>query len=94
MIFFIPTEKFAIFISNNCAIGGAKNRVIYVEELMKYIPVDSYGICLNNKKLQGNDYFAINVNLIVEDDLINVADKDHGRFTKQLITIISGNSEN
>eukprot|EP01114_Cavostelium_apophysatum_P001976 TRINITY_DN11726_c0_g1_i2.p1 TRINITY_DN11726_c0_g1~~TRINITY_DN11726_c0_g1_i2.p1 ORF type:complete len:629 (+),score=140.95 TRINITY_DN11726_c0_g1_i2:172-2058(+) len=39
------------FFSNNCAMAGAKNRTLYVKELMKYIEVDSYGECLHNKDL-------------------------------------------
>lgn len=42
-------DKFAIFVSDNCAIGGARNRTLYVKELMKYVNIDSYGTCLHNK---------------------------------------------
>jgi hypothetical protein len=37
------------FISN-CKAAGANERVAFLEELMKYIPVHSYGGCLNNRK--------------------------------------------
>ena len=38
----------AVFISN-CGTGGADKRLKYLEELMKYIQVDSFGGCLKNK---------------------------------------------
>jgi len=47
-------EKFAIFISNNCHIGGAWKRTAYVRELMRYLPIDSFGSCLNNRNDQEN----------------------------------------
>ncbi|KAL6056664.1 Fucosyltransferase, variant 2 [Balamuthia mandrillaris] len=39
------------FIASNCASGGAAERTVFVKELMKYIPVDSFGLCLHNKDL-------------------------------------------
>ncbi|KAF2077231.1 hypothetical protein CYY_001485 [Polysphondylium violaceum] len=45
---FLERKKFAIFVASNCKRGGAKQRTEYVEELMKYIPIDSYGLCLRN----------------------------------------------
>lgn len=47
-------EKVVAFIASNCAHGGARARYQYVQELMKYIKVDSYGDCLHNKDLPGN----------------------------------------
>lgn len=37
-----------LWIARNC--DASSGRQYYVEELMKYIKVDSYGSCLNNKK--------------------------------------------
>lgn len=42
-------NKLVVFITSNCGSGGAARRLAYVQELMKYIPVDSYGACLHNK---------------------------------------------
>jgi hypothetical protein len=41
--------KLAAFFASNCVHGGAKERTEYVAELMKYMPVDSFGGCLHNK---------------------------------------------
>eukprot|EP00026_Physarum_polycephalum_P004902 Phypoly_transcript_04927.p1 GENE.Phypoly_transcript_04927~~Phypoly_transcript_04927.p1 ORF type:complete len:647 (+),score=65.01 Phypoly_transcript_04927:85-2025(+) len=38
----------AVFISN-CGTGGADKRLRYLEELMKHMPVDSFGACFHNK---------------------------------------------
>lgn len=38
-----------IYLQSDCVTPN--NRDSYVAELMKYIGVDSYGQCLNNKKL-------------------------------------------
>jgi hypothetical protein len=38
-----------VFVQSDC--DTPSERDTYVAELMKYIPVDSYGTCLNNKKL-------------------------------------------
>ena len=35
------------YVASNC--GAANNRDQYVLELMKYLPVDSYGRCVHNK---------------------------------------------
>lgn len=46
-----------MFLQTNC--GSLSNREVYVEKLMKFQKVDSYGPCLNNKKLPkelGGDY--------------------------------------
>jgi len=45
---FLEKRKFAVFVASNCKRGGALQRTQYVQELMKYIPVDSYGLCLRN----------------------------------------------
>lgn len=36
------------FISSSCNYAGAAARTAYVEDLMKYTKVDSYGTCLHN----------------------------------------------
>nr|CAD7456163.1 unnamed protein product [Timema tahoe] len=41
-----------VYIQSGC--NTPSQRDAYVEELMKYIPVDSYGACLQNKKLPEN----------------------------------------
>lgn len=41
-------HRFAVFVASNCDRGGADKRTAYVKELMKYIPIDSYGLCLQN----------------------------------------------
>eukprot|EP01127_Copromyxa_protea_P013020 TRINITY_DN3451_c0_g1_i2.p1 TRINITY_DN3451_c0_g1~~TRINITY_DN3451_c0_g1_i2.p1 ORF type:complete len:422 (+),score=66.38 TRINITY_DN3451_c0_g1_i2:30-1268(+) len=43
-----PKTKGIAFVASNCGYGGAHARTKYVKELMKYIPVDSYGACLHN----------------------------------------------
>jgi hypothetical protein len=40
-----------VFMASNCGAGGANSRTAYVQELMKHIAVDSYGLCLHNKDL-------------------------------------------
>jgi hypothetical protein len=40
-----------VFMASNCGAGGALERRAYVQELMKWVNVDSYGSCLNNKEL-------------------------------------------
>lgn len=55
--YFIPTpEKFlkkhlapVVYVQSDC--NTPSERDSYVEELSKYIPVDSYGKCLQNKEL-------------------------------------------
>lgn len=42
----------ASFISN-CDVYNAPARTAYLEELMKYIPIDNYGKCLHNKDTGG-----------------------------------------
>jgi len=39
----------AVYVQRDC--NPPSDRDTYVKELMKYIPIDSYGPCLNNKKL-------------------------------------------
>lgn len=43
------------FLASNCHTGGAAERTEYVRQLMKFIPVDSYGACLHNKPLPSGD---------------------------------------
>lgn len=38
-----------LYIQSGCE--TPTQRDLYVEELMEYIPVDSYGTCLNNKQI-------------------------------------------
>jgi alpha-1,3-fucosyltransferase 10 len=38
-----------IYIQSDC--NTPSDRDLYIEELMKYIPIDSYGTCLHNKDL-------------------------------------------
>src|SRR5690554_5397676 len=45
-------NKVVVFMGSNCNTGGATERTKYVKELMKYIPVDSYGGCLHNKDME------------------------------------------
>ena len=43
-----------VWIARNC--GATSGRQYYVEQLMKYIDIDSYGDCLNNQKFpEGKD---------------------------------------
>jgi Glycosyltransferase family 10 (fucosyltransferase) C-term/Concanavalin A-like lectin/glucanases superfamily len=49
-------HHFAVFMASNCGGGdtdggGASRRTAYVAELMRYIDVDSYGLCLHNRDL-------------------------------------------
>lgn len=44
-------DKLVAYISSNCNGGGAVARTAYVEELMQYIQVDSFGLCLHNANL-------------------------------------------
>lgn len=74
------SEKFAVFYSNNCGIGGARNRTAYIKELMQYIPIDSYGDCLNNKDLPSE--FAG-----MKEELKD--DTKHGEGIKKLIKLYS-----
>ncbi|KYR00802.1 glycosyltransferase [Tieghemostelium lacteum] len=46
----------ASWFTSYCATEGS-NRIHYMESLMKYIKVDSYGECLNNIELQGEQRF-------------------------------------
>lgn len=39
----------AVFASN-CGAAGAKDRTKYLEELMKYLPIHSYGKCFHNRE--------------------------------------------
>lgn len=41
-----------LWIAKNC--GASSGRQYYVEQLMRYIQVDSYGSCLNNKPFPEN----------------------------------------
>nr|CAD7197304.1 unnamed protein product [Timema douglasi] len=59
--YFVPTQvknqllselSPVVYIQSGC--NTPSQRDAYVEELMKYIPVDSYGACLQNKKLPEN----------------------------------------
>ncbi|CAG2059436.1 unnamed protein product [Timema podura] len=59
--YFVPTQvknqllselSPVVYIQSGC--NTPSQRDVYVEELMKYIPVDSYGACLQNKKLPEN----------------------------------------
>lgn len=45
-------NKFAATMVSNCGRGGAEYRTKYFAELMKYIPVDNYGKCLQTKKVK------------------------------------------
>ena len=48
-------EAVAMFVISHCGLA----RDLYLRQLMKYMPVDSYGKCLNNKELPpGTDYSA------------------------------------
>ncbi|KAK0164399.1 hypothetical protein PV328_003033 [Microctonus aethiopoides] len=62
-MYFLPTEqknqlmkekKLApvLYIQSNC--DTMNDRDLYILELMKYIPVDSYGSCINNRQLPNN----------------------------------------
>eukprot|EP01133_Synstelium_polycarpum_P001533 gene1533-1790_t len=42
-------KKFAVFVASNCVRGGADKRTEYVKELMQYIEIDSFGLCLQNQ---------------------------------------------
>jgi hypothetical protein len=43
-------DKLAVFVTSNCyGPGGARERTEYVKEMMRYMPIDSVGMCLNNK---------------------------------------------
>jgi hypothetical protein len=37
------------FIFDDCYRGRGKKMISYVEELMNYLPIDSFGYCANNK---------------------------------------------
>eukprot|EP01113_Clastostelium_recurvatum_P021482 TRINITY_DN2545_c0_g1_i2.p1 TRINITY_DN2545_c0_g1~~TRINITY_DN2545_c0_g1_i2.p1 ORF type:complete len:678 (+),score=136.13 TRINITY_DN2545_c0_g1_i2:131-2164(+) len=41
-------DKLIMFAASNCHTGGADRRTAYVQELMQYIDVHSYGACLHN----------------------------------------------
>jgi len=69
------SDKIAIFVSDNCAIGGARNRTLYVKELMNYLKIDSYGKCLHNKDFPS--------------DIQNALTEDHGEYMRKLIELIS-----
>ncbi len=44
-------EKFIAFFASNCNTGGADKRTAYVDELMKYVKVDSFGGCLHTANM-------------------------------------------
>lgn len=46
------SDKIVVLMASNCNTGGADKRTAYVEELMKYIKVDSYGGCLHNTDMK------------------------------------------
>ncbi|KAI4463901.1 alpha- 13 -fucosyltransferase [Holotrichia oblita] len=57
--YFIPVEDKSeldiapvLYLQSGCE--TPTQRDLYVEELMKYIPIDSYGSCLNNRELPEN----------------------------------------
>lgn len=61
-------EAFAplLYLQSNC--DTLSERDSYISELMKYIPVDAYGTCLNNKNLP--DYLRDNyIDTLNSDDL-------------------------
>jgi hypothetical protein len=45
--------------ATNCNSGGATARTAYAKEFMEYIPVDSFGKCLQNKELPKEMQFPI-----------------------------------
>ncbi len=49
-----------IYVQSNCLVPSDRDR--YVKELMKYIDIDSYGHCLNNKQFpkESNLYSSVN----------------------------------
>jgi hypothetical protein len=44
----VPIGVSVVVFTSNCEAAGASDRKAYLEELMKYIKVHSYGKCLNN----------------------------------------------
>ncbi|KYQ89444.1 glycosyltransferase [Tieghemostelium lacteum] len=52
---FKQKQGFAVFVASNCHSGGALQRTQYVEDLMRYIPVDSFGLCLQNQPSEALD---------------------------------------
>ncbi len=44
-------DKLAAFVASNCGSGGAEERTDYVRTLMKYMQVDSFGVCLHNAEI-------------------------------------------
>lgn len=83
-------DKFAIFVSDNCAIGGARNRTHYVKSLMEYIQIDSYGTCLHNKDFpsgKSRRFHRKKANSMI--DIKEAQSKDHGEYMKKLIQLIS-----
>eukprot|EP01119_Soliformovum_irregulare_P020604 TRINITY_DN6702_c0_g1_i2.p1 TRINITY_DN6702_c0_g1~~TRINITY_DN6702_c0_g1_i2.p1 ORF type:complete len:683 (+),score=225.28 TRINITY_DN6702_c0_g1_i2:25-2073(+) len=44
-------DKCIVWMTSNCMFGGASERSIYMEELMKYVDIDSFGKCLHTKDL-------------------------------------------
>jgi hypothetical protein len=60
--FMLPVEKKnelapLVWVSSRCSTSNRRTK--YVEGLMNYIKVDSYGACLNNKKFPGNVDFPM-----------------------------------
>lgn len=53
------SKKCVVFMATNCGSAGATARTEYVQTLMQYIRVDSYGRCLNNAELPEGMRFPI-----------------------------------
>ena len=62
-------QKIAMFVSD-CHSKTSKWRLDYLRELMKQIPIDSYGQCLHNTEMpstrKGQDYLKLKLDLIRE----------------------------
>ncbi|KPI93092.1 Alpha-(1,3)-fucosyltransferase 10 [Papilio xuthus] len=77
MKYFVPTlekNKYlneispVMYLQSDCE--TSTERDIYVKELMKYIKIDSYGICLNNKKLP-NKFTEDYLNKLHDDEFLH-----------------------
>ncbi|CAF0859212.1 unnamed protein product [Adineta steineri] len=60
-----------IYIQSDCFTPS--DRDLYIKELMKYIPIDSYGSCLHNKDLPEN--LRIPVETMEHDDILKLVGK-------------------
>eukprot|EP01132_Coremiostelium_polycephalum_P006229 gene6229-7759_t len=59
------------FLSSNCKDGFASARTAYVEELSRYITIDSYGSCLSNSKIKDfpTRTQVVNINNVISKNM-------------------------